>query len=105
MLFDIKQDHGGIADIEFIVQYLVLRDAAKVADLTEYSDNIRQLEALARHELLASDDADALADAYRDYRARAHLLTLAGEPTRLPREKVADEADRVIAIWRNVFGT
>ncbi len=102
--FDLKQDHGGIADIEFIVQYLVLRDAHRYPDLTEFSDNIRQLDALARNALLPAADADALQDAYRDYRSRAHLLSLAGDETLVPQAEVAAEADRVIAIWQRVFG-
>jgi glutamate-ammonia-ligase adenylyltransferase len=103
-LFDLKQDAGGIADIEFIVQYLVLKDAHRYADLTEYSDNIRQLEALARNELLTAADALLLTDTYRDYRARLHRLVLAGEPALVPHDQVAEEADRVLAIWRRVFG-
>ena len=46
-MFDLKQGSGGIADIEFIVQYLVLANAASDESLYFYSDNIRQLEALA----------------------------------------------------------
>ena len=102
--FDLKQDPGGIADIEFIVQYLVLRDADRYADLTEYSDNIRQLDALARNELLSAEDAGILVDAYRDYRRRAHLLSLAGEEALVPQAELAKQADRVIAIWQRVFG-
>ena len=46
-LLDVKQDPGGITDIEFLVQYLVLREAYRYPDLVRWSDNIRQLEALA----------------------------------------------------------
>ncbi len=102
--FDLKQDPGGIADIEFLVQYLVLKDADKYADLTEYSDNIRQLEALARDELLPAEDARLLTDTYRDYRTRLHHLALAGEPGLAPRHEIAEQAARVVALWDQVFG-
>ncbi len=102
--FDLKQDPGGIADIEFLVQYLVLKDADKHADLTEYSDNIRQLEALARDELLPAEDARLLTDTYRDYRTRLHHLALAGEPGLAPRDEIAEQAARVVALWDQVFG-
>lgn len=102
--FDLKQDPGGVADIEFLVQYLVLKDAADYPDLTEYSDNIRQLEALARNGLLPADVADFLTDTYRDYRARLHHLALAGEPGLVPRDEVAGQAAKVVALWQRAFG-
>lgn len=101
--FDLKQDPGGVADIEFIVQYLVLRDAANHPDLTEFSDNIRQLDALDRNGLLQNAVAGELADAYRDYRTRLHHLALAGEPGLAPRAEMADQASRIAGIWKKVF--
>ena len=77
-LLDVKQDPGGITDIEFLVQYLVLREASRYPDLVRWSDNIRQLEALAAHGILPPADAEELADAYRTYRQRMHHLNLAG---------------------------
>ena len=44
--FDVKQGRGGITDIEFMVQYLLLRYSSDYPTLCHYSDNIRQLEAL-----------------------------------------------------------
>lgn len=102
--FDIKQDPGGIADIEFIVQYLVLREARRYPDLIDYSDNIRQLEGLARHALLPAERAGRLADAYREYRGLAHRASLAGQPALLPREALGEWPDQVLAIWQEVFG-
>ena len=64
--FDIKQDAGGIADIEFLVQYLVLAAAHEHPELVTYSDNIRQLEGLARAGLLdAADGAVAEGSLHR----------------------------------------
>ena len=102
-LFDIKQDTGGVTDIEFIVQYLVLKEASRQADLLTFSDNIRQLESLAKFGILKESDADTLADAYRAYRQRMHHLSLAGKPGLVPRAEVQDLSTAVAEIWGRVF--
>jgi glutamate-ammonia-ligase adenylyltransferase len=104
-LLDVKQDPGGITDLEFLVQYLVLRDAGRFPDLVRWSDNIRQLEALAAHGILPASDAEALADAYRTYRQRMHHLNLAGAPGLLPRAEVAALTAVVTRHWQAVFYT
>jgi glutamate-ammonia-ligase adenylyltransferase len=104
-LLDVKQDPGGITDIEFLVQYLVLREAHRFPDLVRWSDNIRQLEALAAHGILAPADAEELADAYRSYRQRLHHLSLAGAPGLLPRAETAALAAAVTRQWQAVFYT
>ncbi len=101
--FDIKQDRGGITDIEFIVQYLVLREACHHPGLVRWSDNIRQLEDLAASGLLDAGVAGFLTDAYRGYRERLHHLALAGQPGFMPRAQAAAVAGRVRAIWDEVF--
>ncbi|MDF3031253.1 MAG: glnE, partial [Moraxellaceae bacterium] len=74
--FDLKQDRGGIVDIEFMVQYGVLAWAHETPELTRYPDNVRILEGLAHHGLLPADAAAGLRDAYLQYRARGHRLAL-----------------------------
>jgi len=103
-LFDLKQDLGGVTDIEFIVQYLVLREACHSSDLTNWSDNIRQLEALAVANILSAADTELLAGAYREFRSRMHRLALAGKPRLAPRDEVAELAGKVREIWQQVFG-
>jgi glutamate-ammonia-ligase adenylyltransferase len=103
--FDIKQDPGGVADIEFLVQYLVLREANRYPDLVRWSDNIRQLEALAAHGILAPADADLLADTYREYRKLVHHRNLAGLSGLVLRAEVAGLAPAVIRLWQSVFYT
>lgn len=103
-LFDLKQDPGGMADIEFLVQYLVLREAAAHPELVHWSDNIRQLEALTGAGVLEADDAEALAEIYRGYRHRTHRQDLAGEPALAPREEFASCIQRVRRLWTAVFG-
>jgi glutamate-ammonia-ligase adenylyltransferase len=102
-LFDLKQDKGGITDIEFIVQYLVLKEARRQVELLRYSDNIRQLESLAKFWILEEQDADALADAYRTYRRQMHHLALAGQLALVPRSEVKALSMTVVEIWQRVF--
>ncbi len=102
-LFDLKQDIGGVADIEFIVQYLVLRDARHEPSLVVWPDNIRQLEALAEANILSAEDAEQLAGAYRNFRNYMHRQALAGQPRRVPRDQVKEQAEKVGSIWREVF--
>ena len=102
-VFDLKQGKGGVTDIEFIVQYLVLREARLCPDLVFYSDNIRQLEALAASAILPPDETEALAETYRTYRRRIHRLALAGHPALAPRVEVGELPEIVNAAWRRVF--
>ena len=102
--FEIKQDRGGITDIEFMVQYLVLRDAHAHPALVTYSDNIRQLEALAREAILPGAAAEQLAETYRRYRQRLHRLSLAGVPGVVPDAEFAEERRFVTQQWAQIFG-
>ena len=104
-LLDMKQDPGGMADIEFLVQYLVLREAYRYPDLVRWSDNIRQLEALAAHGILAPADAELLAETYREYRQRIHHRNLAGRPGLVLRAEVAGLVATVVRLWQAVFYT
>ncbi|MEL7023848.1 MAG: bifunctional [glutamate--ammonia ligase]-adenylyl-L-tyrosine phosphorylase/[glutamate--ammonia-ligase] adenylyltransferase [Pseudomonadota bacterium] len=74
--FDLKQDPGGIADIEFLVQYLVLAHADRFADLLDWTDNIRQLDSLAANGVVSESTAHSLQDAYTALRAATHALAL-----------------------------
>ncbi len=103
--FDLKQGEGGIVDIEFLVQYLVLGNAPGNPSLIHYSDNIRQLEALQDTKILSGDDAEKLADTYRTYRERMHRLSLAGDANLVGEDEYRDLRDHVIRVWNSVFGT
>jgi [glutamine synthetase] adenylyltransferase / [glutamine synthetase]-adenylyl-L-tyrosine phosphorylase len=102
--FDLKQDAGGIADIEFLVQYWVLAEAHRNPALIDYPDNIRQLEALARSGVVPEPTALWLADTYRLYRGVLHRLSLEGGG-----ERVVTAGDyavpraRVQEIWQATF--
>ncbi len=103
--FDIKQDAGGIADIEFLVQYLVLAAAHEHPELVTYSDNIRQLEGLARAGLLDAATAQWLKEAYIGYRSVLHHLSLEGGQRVVEAGPHAHTRARVQEIWRQAFDT
>jgi glutamate-ammonia-ligase adenylyltransferase len=102
--FDIKHDAGGIADIEFLVQYWVLAAANAHPDLLTYTDNIRQLEGLAAVGVLERATAQWLTDAYIGYRTVLHHLSLEGQGDRvLQQEPYVKTRARVVEIWRETF--
>jgi [glutamine synthetase] adenylyltransferase / [glutamine synthetase]-adenylyl-L-tyrosine phosphorylase len=101
--FDIKQDAGGIADIEFLVQYWVLAAASAHPQVVTFSDNIRQLEALARVGVLDESTALWLKQAYIGYRSVLHHQSLEGGLRVVEAGPYAETRARVQAIWRRTF--
>ena len=93
--FDIKQDAGGVADIEFLAQYWALLWAQDHPPVAMFSDTIRQLESVASADLVPQATVDVLTAAYRAYRARTHHLSL-DRPVMPARVRRARE---VRAIW------
>jgi glutamate-ammonia-ligase adenylyltransferase len=102
--FDIKQDAGGIADIEFLVQYWVLYAAQAHPELVSHTDNIRQLEGLAAAGLIDGETARWLKETYIGYRAILHHLSLEGGHRAVEAGEHAQSRARVEEIWRNTFG-
>lgn len=102
--FDIKQDAGGMADIEFLVQYWVLANAAEYPDLVEYSDNVRQLEALARNGLVPGATTDRIKSIYLHLRSSAHELTLIGSDRVVSGNVFADERAWIGKLWAETLG-
>ena len=99
--FDLKQGKGGIGDIEFLVQYLVLANAAQFLSVIEYTDNIRQLDALAANNVLEESTVQRLQDTYRDYRHRAHHLLLDEQSTQIKQGEFTEHREFVNALWRD----
>ena len=98
--FDLKQDAGGIADIEFMVQYAALRWAVRLGDYLDFTDNIRLLEGIADARLMETRDVELLTDAYRAYRARVHALALQEETTVKNDGDFDHYRQSVVAIWQ-----
>jgi [glutamine synthetase] adenylyltransferase / [glutamine synthetase]-adenylyl-L-tyrosine phosphorylase len=103
-LFDLKQGKGGIADIEFIVQFLILANAAKISELCEFTDNVRQLEGLARHGIISQSEANTLKTAFCTYRDIGHKQVLQGDKALIDVEAVSGLREKVEGIWDRVFG-
>ena len=100
---DLKQDAGGIADIEFLAQYWALKWAGDYPPVAMFSDTIRQLESVASADLVPQATVDVLTAAYRAYRTRTHHLSLAGEPGIVSAEEFAAERAAVTAVWDEVM--
>ncbi len=104
-LFDIKHDRGGIVDVEFIVQYLVLANASRHAELTRNIGNLALLKLSGELNLIPADLAESARDAYRQYRQWQHQLRLQGAKyARLEQEKAAEYCTSVQKLWNTVFG-
>jgi glutamate-ammonia-ligase adenylyltransferase len=102
-LFDLKQDPGGIVDIEFLVQYLVLRHAHRFPELVRWTDNVRLIQTLIGSAVLSEVMAHVLKHAYLIYRAAAHQLGLQEKPARVPAEKFERLQQRIRQIWAAFF--
>lgn len=102
-MFDLKQSPGGIADIEFIAQYLVLANAHEYPELTIWSDNVRIFGVLAELELLPMMSAQHLTQTYCLLRDENHRLTLQQKAGQLPVLEVEEHAERVLNIYRAVL--
>jgi glutamate-ammonia-ligase adenylyltransferase len=98
-LFDLKQGEGGIGDIEFIVQYLVLKNANEHPAVIHYPDNIRQLGMLAAASCLPEADVVRLQDIYKAYRLRLHRLVIDEQPPLVPGAEFSAEKKFVREMW------
>lgn len=102
-VFDIKHDSGGLVDVEFIVQYLILAHAHEFAELTGNLGNIALLKIAADLGLIPAPLADQVRNAYREYRRRQHALRLNGARPRVPPAEMADHISAVRGLWQFVF--
>ena len=102
--FDLKQDRGGIVDIEFMVQFLVLNHAWQFSDLVTYTDNIRILDAIEAHQLLTAVDAETLREAYRVLRSVGHRQALQEQSNSVVADAVLNQhREQVMEIWQKVM--
>lgn len=101
--FDLKQGRGGIADIEFVVQFEVLANAAVEPELIRWTDIVRQIESLRTAGFLGEDDAASLRLAYCQYREQAHRCALQEWPAVLPGEEALGLSEGVKQIWQRIM--
>ena len=118
-LFDVKHDHGGIIDVEFMVQYLVLGYAHRYPQLTGNIGNIGLLKLAGELGLTSAEKANAALIAYRELRRTQHQLRLSGIPeatgttlskdasqkfARVTNEYLSDARQAVFRLWDDIFG-
>lgn len=101
--FDLKQGKGGIADIEFIVQFGILARAANNPALTTYTDNVRLLEGLQADGFIAEAVALKLKAAYCAYRDVGHKQVLQGDSALVDEAEMADLRTQIEGIWHDVM--
>ena len=103
--FDIKQDIGGIVDIEFLVQYLVLSKSHEHVALLQWTDNVRLLQTLIETGILADYQAYFLKEAYLTYRAVVHRLSLQERPALVSEGRFRSLRENVATIWKRFLPT
>ncbi len=101
--FHLKQDAGGIVDIEFMVQYGVLAWGHSHPALITFTDNIRILESFVDSNLLEAHEVNQLSEAYKAFRTAGHRLTLQQQPNLVDAGYLIAERKNVIAIWQKLM--
>ncbi|MFW6081199.1 MAG: bifunctional [glutamate--ammonia ligase]-adenylyl-L-tyrosine phosphorylase/[glutamate--ammonia-ligase] adenylyltransferase [Desulfosalsimonas sp.] len=102
--FDLKQDPGGIIDIEFLVQFLILCHGSDYEELRRWTDVVRQLNSLALCGIIADLEAHALKQAYLIYRYFVHRMNLQEKSAVLPENRFSELRRRVEEIWEKYLG-
>ncbi|MFT5676367.1 MAG: glutamate-ammonia-ligase adenylyltransferase, partial [Paraglaciecola sp.] len=102
--FDLKQDKGGIADIEFIVQFYVLAYCHEYPQLARWSDNVRVLRSLNQLEIMSDEQAEQLTQAYLEFRNSSHRLALQQQDHVSNNKKFSALRKQVSDIWEYCLG-
>lgn len=102
-LFDLKQGRGGMVDIEFIAQYLLLREAPRHKDMVLWSDNVRIFDECARLGILTEETTATLKNAYLAIRECYHRVSLADLPRIVALEDRPKACDDVVVIFDRIF--
>ena len=101
--FDLKQDRGGLADIEFLIDYWVLASSHEYPELAEFPDNVRQLEALERVGLVPAERCARMKECYLALRRRIHELALDEGGRVVPGTEFEELRAWVSGVWDEVF--
>jgi glutamate-ammonia-ligase adenylyltransferase len=103
-VFDVKHSPGGMVDVEFVVQYLVLAHSERHRALVENAGNIALLERAEQAGLLPPGLGHGAADAYRELRRTQHRARLNEEPTELALSEASQARQTVLQLWQQVLG-
>ena len=101
--FDVKHSPGGMMDVEFAVQYLVLAHSGSHPALQDNAGNIALLRRSEAAGLLPVGVGTAAADAYRELRRAQHRARLDEQPTQFSPDSLAMPRSAVLALWQAVF--
>ncbi|MBV7387366.1 bifunctional [glutamate--ammonia ligase]-adenylyl-L-tyrosine phosphorylase/[glutamate--ammonia-ligase] adenylyltransferase [Pasteurellaceae bacterium TAE3-ERU1] len=101
--FHLKNDPGGITDIEFLAQFLVLAHAPHCPELAKWSDNVRIFDDMATHGVLSQMDAESLKSCYTTLRDKIHALNLQGCPPSVDAQEFTAERAIVQRLWAQCF--
>lgn len=103
-LFDLKHDAGGMIDIEFIVQYLVLEYSAKYPELTDNFGNIALLKTSEKLGLIPEEAGEKVSAIYRQFRKRQHEIRMQGaDQAKVELGEVNDQVDEVKKLWNLIL--
>ena len=101
---DLKHGPGGIVDIEFMVQFGVLRWSGEHEELLRYPYILGLLEAFGSAGLLPADEVEALSDAYCVLRQRINHLVLQDAPALVDRGELSEQFEAVSRVWARLMG-
>lgn len=105
-LFDLKHDRGGMIDIEFMVQYLVLAHAHRYPQLTGNLGNIALLKMAGELGLIPLATAMTVRDGYREFRRLQHAERLNGaQYARVEHGPLARYIEATLDLWKCVFAS
>ncbi|MCL9781503.1 bifunctional [glutamate--ammonia ligase]-adenylyl-L-tyrosine phosphorylase/[glutamate--ammonia-ligase] adenylyltransferase [Vibrio sp. S4M6] len=102
--FLLKQDSGGITDIEFLAQYLVLQFSSEKPKLTEWSDNVRIFESMVAQGVMERDQAEQITQAYTSMRDQIHHRNLLNLDADVAQDKFQPQREVVRQAWQEWLG-
>jgi len=101
--FHLKQDAGGMVDIEFIAQYCVLRFSSEHPELLQWTDNMRLLETVEQVGLLTSEAVAQLSEAYLVYRQADHDASMQQVASVVSADQFTEHRANVTRVWQGLF--
>ncbi|QLB21346.1 bifunctional glutamine synthetase adenylyltransferase/deadenyltransferase [Vespertiliibacter pulmonis] len=101
--FHLKQDCGGITDIEFIAQFLVLNNAHQQLEMAVWSDNVRIFDSAMESCLLCKDDGELLKQCYIQLRTKIHQLNLLNQELIVSDDEFVAEREIVKTLWHKII--
>lgn len=101
--FHLKNDRGGITDIEFMAQFLVLNYANHYPEMARWSDNVRIFECAVACGILSKEQGMQLQHCYTTLRNQIHHLNLLNQASSVEETLFTAEREIVRKIWDNLF--